>query len=149
MKILVTIEPASVARKVRGVRRLIEGASRVVLAGLGLDDTELSILLTDDPGIRELNAGYRHKDRATDVLSFPMGDEVMLGDVVISLDTAVRQAAEFGVSVECELHRLLVHGVLHLIGYDHTTGGWQARRMRAREEELLAALEDRGGTSKG
>lgn len=100
--------------------------------------------------MRELNLRYRGKDRTTDVLSFPMyespGDipvdrEVPLGDLVINLHAARRQAAEFGNPFRTEVRRLLVHGFLHLLGYDHERNAYQKRRMKARERELLDALE--------
>ena len=79
----------------------------------------VELLLTDDAAIHELNKTYRDKDKPTDVLSFPVGDEVSLGQIVISLDTATRQATELGQSLEDELQFLFPHGVLHLLGYDH------------------------------
>ncbi len=115
---------------------------------MGLNDSELSLLFTGDEGaggIRELNRRYRSKDTPTDVLSFPMDDdEVMLGDVVVSVETAARQADEFSVLIEDELMRLLVHGVLHLVGYDHVRGGRQAAKMKRREEKLLEAIRASG-----
>jgi probable rRNA maturation factor len=113
-----------------------------------LDSTgaDLSVVLTSDDQIRELNREWRGKDRATDVLSFsqiegegPAARRV-LGDVVISLDTAARQAAELGHDLEHEVSRLLVHGVLHLLGYDHERGGAAARRMEAEEKRLWELL---------
>lgn len=126
------------------VRRMAGSA----LKGSGSpSDVELSVLLTDDEGIRHLNREYRGIDRPTDVLSFPASSEPsdpMLGDLVISLEKTVRQADEYGVTVDEELSRLVVHGVLHLLGYDHVTGGWQARRMKAKEEELMGVLKREG-----
>jgi probable rRNA maturation factor len=144
LNLLVSIEPRGVARKAPGLRKNITVCARAVLDSLECTEAELSIVLTDDAGIRDLNVRFRKIDRATDVLSFPLGDDVMLGDVVISVDTALRQATEFRVSTGEELCRLLVHGILHLLGFDHTTGGWQARRMKAREEEIMAMLKERG-----
>jgi len=123
---------------------------------LDLGHCELSLLLTDDRAIRELNRTFRGKDRATDVLSFPQfesppavpqplrpdGVPVPLGDIVISLDTAVRQADSMGLPLTLRLRMLLIHGLLHLLGYDHERGATEARRMFARERELLAALAD-------
>lgn len=80
---------------------------------------KVSILLTNDANIRVMNRIYRKIDRATDVLSFYMGEDGILGDIVISVDTALRNAKRFGVSLENEMKRLTVHGVLHLLGYDH------------------------------
>src|SRR5688572_20745444 len=98
-----------------------------MLAELGLDDVELSVLLTDDVGIRALNAQWRQKDEATDVLSFPqldpseIGGETSgaLGDLVVSVETAAAQAAEHGHDLSTELRVLLAHGLAHLVGHDH------------------------------
>lgn len=108
-------------------------------------DAELSVVVTDDEHIHALNREWRGKDKPTDVLSFPQqapspGGGPVLGDVVISGDTAQRQAHERGHSLEHELERLLVHGVLHLLGHDHVRGGAQARRMKAEEERLMRLL---------
>lgn len=111
---------------------------------MGYSDCELSVFLTGDDEIRELNRKYRKKDKATDVLSFPLDDPYMLGDVVISVERAAAQADTFGVTMDEEIARLLVHGILHLAGYDHVNGGHQARRMKEREAELMAALEKTG-----
>jgi probable rRNA maturation factor len=124
---------------------------------LSLDHYELSLVLTGDPSIRELNRAFRGKDRSTDVLSFPQLDNcaeagpqhaaahgetmpAVLGDVVISVDTALRQAERLGVTPESRLRSLLIHGVLHLLGYNHEKSQAEARRMFARERELAAIL---------
>ncbi|MGK7346124.1 MAG: rRNA maturation RNase YbeY [Candidatus Nitrospinota bacterium M3_3B_026] len=121
--------------------------AELILSSLGLDGAELSVLLTDDAEIRSLNRDYRGKDRPTDVLSFSQREgefpgvaPEQLGDVVISLDTAARQAEKLGHSLDDEVERLLVHGVLHLAGYDHEKGGAEARRMRDREKKTLELL---------
>lgn len=115
------------------------------------------MVFTDDAGIQELNRTWRGKDKATDVLSFSQveGEATgglpervavslgMLGDVVISADTAGRQAVAIGHSFEDEVRRLLVHGVLHLLGHDHVHGGWQAKRMKQEEQRLLRLLRRR------
>lgn len=111
------------------------------LEALALRGAELSLTLVGDAEIRRLNRRWRAKDAPTDVLSFPAGPWVgagprLLGDVVISLDTARRQARELGVSLRSELSRYLVHGLLHLLGFDHHRAG-DARRMRAAERRLL------------
>jgi probable rRNA maturation factor len=108
---------------------------------------ELSIVLADDATVRALNREYRNTDAATDVLSFGQeeeGDAFVrpddasrhLGDVIISMDTARRQADEYGVSMHDEVSHLLVHGILHLLGYDHELAD-DERRMRAREDAIL------------
>jgi probable rRNA maturation factor len=118
-----------------------------MLESLGLDDAELSILLCDDATIRALNRRYRKKNKATDVLAFsmqegpgPVPDPGLLGDVVISLPTAARQAAEHDRPIIQEVTFLLAHGLLHLLGYDHGNTR-EEREMNARIEDLLAAVE--------
>lgn len=106
--------------------------ARALLRALGLQKAELSIVLCDDPFIHALNREWRGKDAPTDVLSFPMEEGDLLGDVVISVETAARDATPIRV--------LLVHGLLHLLGYDHETGDEDAAEMRAKENELLVAL---------
>jgi len=131
----------STARLERAVRRLLREE--------GLMRTEVSVLLTDDAAIQEMNRNYRGCDRPTDVLSFAQDETVagapptpvsgkarLLGDIVISVDTAVRQAARHNVVLAQELALLAVHGALHLIGYeDETAAG--AECMRARERAIL------------
>jgi len=85
------------------------------------DDVEISLVLCDDAFIQDLNRDHRGKDKPTDVLSFPQGDAVVLGDIVISLDTAAKQARSAGWSHLDEVVLLAVHGVLHLLGYDDET----------------------------
>ncbi|MBI5328095.1 MAG: rRNA maturation RNase YbeY [Deltaproteobacteria bacterium] len=119
-----------------------------MLEDLGCHDSaELSILLTDNNGIQGLNKIYLKKDKPTDVLSFPMWDfnseprtpnsELILGDVVISLETARTQSKENGVTMDEEIARVLIHGILHLLGFDHEKGSKEARRMRREEKRLL------------
>jgi probable rRNA maturation factor len=106
--------------------------------------SELSLLLTDDARIRDLNREYRGKDEATDVLSFPQDDPelLILGDVAISIETAVRQAGTAGWSLESELSLLAVHGILHLMGLDdETESGAIAMEMRTREILSDASIE--------
>ena len=113
---------------------------------LGKSAHELSIVLTDDAHIRVLNRDFRGKDVPTDVLSFgqmegePFVSPVpILGDLVISMETASRQAVERGHPLEAELRILLVHGLMHLLGHDHLDANERAE-MAAAEDELLAAL---------
>ena len=131
-------------RKRRLKKTWLRKRAELILRVLGVENSELSILLTDDEEIRELNRTYRGKDRPTDVLSFPIGEEVagrlILGDVVISLDTARRQAEELGHTLEEEVSRLLAHGIIHLLGYDHELGGEEEERFRALEERVNAEL---------
>jgi probable rRNA maturation factor len=102
----------------------------------GRGKREVSITFVRDPEIRKLNRKYRGIDRATDVLSFPMDDEDVLGDIVISADTAKRNAKRYGVTPEKEVKRLLVHGTLHLLGYDHVKMSDRAL-MRKMEERFM------------
>lgn len=118
-----------------------------ILSAVGESRSELSLELVGDGRMRRLNREYRKKDRSTDVLAFPTREAVMprgvrpatqmLGDVVISLPTAVRQAKEACRSIDAELAMLLVHGVLHLCGYDHERNQREAARMSRRERALL------------
>jgi len=131
------------------IRKLpLRRVARRILSASGCPEARLSILLTDDAGIRELNRDWLGKDRPTNVISFAMQEGEgagvqadLLGDVVISVETAARDAAEAGVSCEHELYFLLLHGILHLLGYDHERGSAaEAQRMEAREQELFALL---------
>jgi probable rRNA maturation factor len=124
----------------------LEAAASRWLEELGEDSAELSIVLTDDAEIHALNRDYRGRDRPTDVLSFAQRegegpvDESLLGDVILSVPTAERQARERGQSVESELLELLAHGLLHLLGYDHEISEEEERRHLGRQRELLALL---------
>ena len=112
-----------------------------LLSALECTEKELSVLLTDDAEIQFLNAHYRKKNKSTDVLSFPQQDDELLGDVVISLETAKRQARTHGVTFREEVIRLVVHGTLHLLGYRHERVSRKtAQRMRKKEDELTALL---------
>ena len=109
---------------------------------------ELSILLVDDSRMTELNATYRGISRPTNVLSFPMDDDPssparqLLGDIVISADTAAREALDSNRTLEDHLCALLVHGLVHLLGYDHERGEDDAAMMTAMEKELLLKLNE-------
>lgn len=113
-----------------------------MLEDLELSDRELSVVLTDDDEIHELNRDFRGKDRPTDVLAFSLGEGEasefagpLLGDVVISVPTARRQAKQRKRELEAELRMLLAHGLLHLVGWDHQTDE-EDRRMKARTRAL-------------
>ncbi len=127
-----------------GGKRKITRLAVKILKELSIENKELSILITDDREIRSLNRKYLGKDLATDVLSFPMEDSVLIGDVVVSLETAEKQAKRFSVTTTEELARLIVHGVLHLMGYEHVNGGRQAGKMKRKERELLTVLTEDG-----
>jgi len=118
-----------------------------LLRRLDLEGSELSLVVCDDAFIRPLNRDYRGKDAPTDVLSFAMQegeavreDDPVLGDLVISAETAARQAEEQGHGLDAELRVLLVHGLLHLLGYDHEVDEDEAEQMRAAEATLLTEL---------
>jgi len=116
--------------------RVLRTAAKQQLAALG-QGRELSLALVSDRRMRALNREWRKMDRPTDVLSFPQHG-ASLGDVVISLDTARRQARAGGWSLSAELRRLLAHGLLHCLGHDHHTAR-DARRMAAAERRLLGS----------
>ena len=125
-------------------------AERSVLAAVAhsdfpaIADTEVSVKFTSDEEVRQLNATWRGKDKATNVLSFPMADEPegapMLGDIVLAQGVCAREAAEKNVAVEIHATHLVVHGTLHLLGYDHETGDADAGEMEEIERKALASL---------
>lgn len=132
----------------------IKDDSRKALRLLGLEGAELGILLVNDRRMKALNSMYRGVDGTTDVLSFPQyraedlktiglqgfrasGQGLLLGDIVINLHQAKRQASKHGLSFREELRWLLMHGLLHLIGYDHERSKYSERKMREKERELL------------
>lgn len=132
-------------KKIKIDKKKIKGTAGAILASMGCTSVELSILFMDDEGIRDLNRDYRKKDKPTDVLSFPMREGEfselnpgLLGDVVISLDTASMQAVENGKTMEEEVTFLLIHGILHLLGFDHEQSAAEARLMQAKENEILS-----------
>jgi probable rRNA maturation factor len=123
-------------------RKILTDLAGKILDDSGRSEAELSILITDDEEIRSLNHIYRAMDRPTDVLSFsqlegegPASVPQLLGDVVISWETAQRQASELGHPILVEMERLLVHGLLHLLGFDHEKNDEAARIMREEEEK--------------
>ncbi len=135
-----------------GVRMLIRRCVQAVLVSEKFDkDAEVSVSFIDDEEIAKLNRIYRNKNVPTDVLSFPLGVDgvydinhetgcAQLGDVVISLETAMRQAETYGHSLDREIGFLTVHSVLHLLGYDHEESKLRERQMREKEEAVLAQL---------
>ncbi|MBQ4117285.1 MAG: rRNA maturation RNase YbeY [Clostridia bacterium] len=119
------------------VKKAVEGTLKYE----GFDnDCEISVTFTDNENIRELNKEYRDIDRETDVLSFPMDEDDMLGDIVISLEKAKEQAEEYGHSIEREISFLCVHSCLHLLGYDHETSEQDEKTMFAKQEEVLKEI---------
>jgi probable rRNA maturation factor len=130
--------------EIDSLRRIATG----VLAAESVPAAELGVLVTDDEAIRRLNSEFAGEDAPTDVLAFSLreGEEFVspdgvmrLGEVIISYPTASRQATEVGRLVDEEIAHLLVHGILHLLGYDHAEAEEEAR-MRERTDELLSAL---------
>lgn len=133
--------------------RLLARRARAALSALGLSRSELSVALVDDREIARLNGEWRARPTPTDVLSFSLveGDFSehrggLLGDVVISVETAARQAAERHRGLDDELARLLVHGLLHLVGHDHEADD-EARAMAAEERRLRRAMREEGARS--
>ena len=129
--------------------REITRRARAMLRAIKRPSSELSIALVDDEQIHELNRVYRHKDKATDVLAFAQSEgefsslnPTLLGDVIVSIPTATRQAKAAARPVMDELTMLLAHGLLHLCGWDHETAS-KDRAMRAETERLCAAAAPR------
>jgi rRNA maturation RNase YbeY len=119
--------------------------ARTVLSDIGEGSAELGIMFVGDQRMRGLNRRYRGKDRTTDVLAFATREALhssteLLGDVVIAVPTAARQAKQGQRSLDEELMVLLVHGILHLCGYDHERSEKEARRMHRRERMILRSL---------
>jgi probable rRNA maturation factor len=112
----------------------------------GLTDSEVSVKLTTDAEVRALNAAWRGKDKATNVLSFPMAGEgelesaQLLGDIVLAHGICASEAAERGIGIEIHATHLVVHGTLHLLGYDHETSDEDAEEMEEVERRALASL---------
>ncbi len=135
-----------------GARLLIRKACNATLSYEGFDQqTQIDVTIVDDEIIRVMNREYRNIDSATDVLSFPLGEDgvydenpengaLMLGDIVISYEHAEAQADLYGHSFERELAFLTVHSMLHLLGYDHVNGGLEQTIMREKEEAILSLL---------
>ncbi len=140
----------------RGAAVLIRSAAEQALRAEGIEAPCLiSVMLTDEDGIRAVNREYRGVDQETDVLSFPLNEltpgefdpelcerdwetgAVMLGDMMISLPACEKQGVEYGHGFNREIRYLTVHSVLHLLGYDHLDEGEQKRQMRAREKEIM------------
>jgi probable rRNA maturation factor len=119
-------------------RKSLEWGRRVVKGEAGKG--KINIVLVDDESIRRLNKKFRGIDRATDVLSFEMKEDGILGEIIISKDTAKRNAERFGLSYKDEMKRLVIHGALHLLGYDH---GAKSDRIRMRAKEELYAKKIR------
>jgi rRNA maturation RNase YbeY len=143
----VSVRLSGPPHRTRGLsRRRLLAYARALLEALDQADAELSLALVDDATGAELNRRFRGRAGATDVLSFSLREGAhtrhrgaLLGDVVIALGVAQRQARERGLALEAECRRLLIHGVLHLLGYDHARAA-EARVMRAKERALWRKL---------
>lgn len=127
-------------------RRKIGAAARRILKTLGYEGYELTVVLVDDREITRLNRQYFRRNRPTNVISFPLMDDSpvslpsrLLGDVVISAETARRDAGEVGKKAEDEILFLMIHGILHLAGYDHERSVAERRKMEAMEKEFFEA----------
>jgi probable rRNA maturation factor len=143
---VVVVEIANRQRRWPVDRARIEAVARRTHAAAGGEPGGISILLTADRVLRGLNRRFRGVDRSTDVLSFPDGSAspeggAYLGDMAISVETAAGQAERAGCSLAAELDRLVVHGVLHLLGYDHEVDGGE---MMALQRRILRSLRRRG-----
>lgn len=118
----------------------------LILEEMEKDRAELSLLFVNARAIRKMNLEYRRIDSPTDVLSFPVGngnfpaERTLLGDIVISVETARKQAARLGHSLEQEITFLMIHGVLHLLGWDHERSMREAKLMYQKQREILAIL---------
>ncbi len=151
IKVIITNDQNTV-KVPSGLRLLIRRCCNAVLLMEEFGDSaEISVRFVDNEQIKELNSEFRDIDKATDVLSFPLGENgvydhnpatgaALLGDIVISMQRAMEQAEEYGHSLDREVAFLTVHSMLHLLGYDHVNGGLEALRMREKEETVLTQL---------
>ena len=144
----IAIENRQKRQKIKKV--LLRRVARKILSVSGCPDAQLSILIVGDEEIRQINRDYLGRDKPTNVISFAMqegeGQGIqpdLLGDVVISAETTARDAADAGLSFESELYFLLLHGILHLLGYDHERGTHEdARQMEEREKQLFSLISE-------
>ncbi len=127
---------------------MIRKKAQAILNALDCPDGELSILIVNDSRIEALNEQYFNRDGPTNVISFPMREGIftnitpqLLGDVVISVETAYREGINAEISVEERFMQLLIHGILHLFGYDHETTEQEALKMKKKSEELNKLIE--------
>jgi probable rRNA maturation factor len=139
---MIRVAIASPQESIEIERALMRQAVRAVLASEGVNDAEISLAFVDNSTIRELNRRYLNHDEPTDVLSFPLGESKqkgLAGEIVVGVEVALAQAKERGHSVEAELALYVIHGVLHLCGYDDKTAGGAAE-MRKAERRYLQEL---------
>ncbi|MDB5466556.1 MAG: hypothetical protein JWQ46_1318 [Phenylobacterium sp.] len=137
----IEIEDAAWSEALADPEGLVRVAAEATLACEGADGEGVTLLLTDDESVRELNVRFRQKDAPTNVLSFPSphNPERHLGDVALAYGVCAREAREQGKTLEHHLQHLVAHGVLHLLGYDHMTDG-EAEAMEGLERIVLAGL---------
>jgi probable rRNA maturation factor len=137
----VIVAGAAWTRTLRTVRAAVRRAAEAALAAAGPKKTPvaLNVLLTSDQAVRKLNAVYRGKDRATNVLSFPSGEAQFLGDIAVAYGVSAREANAEGKTLTAHLSHLVIHGVLHLLGYDHGRDK-DALTMEQLERQILARL---------
>ncbi|MBO5797097.1 MAG: rRNA maturation RNase YbeY [Clostridia bacterium] len=159
-KIRVIIENKQKVVKIpTGIRMLIRRCCNAVLIMEKFEgNAEVDVSIVSDEQIHAINLEHRQIDRPTDVLSFPLGENgvydidpatgaKLLGDIVISIEHAQRQAVDYGHSLQREIGYLTVHSMLHLLGYDHVQGGLEAVRMREKEEAVMQSIGlPRGGS---
>ena len=126
----------------------IQQKTRDILNALACHNAELSILIVDDPQIAILNKKYLHRHGPTNVIAFPMRTDQfsninpeLLGDVVISIETAEKEGKRIGISMEERFAQLLVHGILHLLGYDHEASEQEADKMEKKSDEILKLIK--------
>ncbi len=152
-KIRVVIENKQKVVKIpTGIRMLIRRCCNAVLVLEGFEgNAEVDVSIVSDEQIQAINAEHRKLDMPTDVLSFPLGENgvydidpatgaKLLGDIVISIEHAEKQANDFGHSLQREIGYLTVHSMLHLLGYDHVQGGLEAVKMREKEEAVMVSI---------
>jgi probable rRNA maturation factor len=126
----------------------VQKIAQAILNALDSPDGELSVLIVDDAQIAELNQDYLHRKGPTNVIAFPMREGLhadinphLIGDVVISMDTCAREAQHADLLIDQRFNQLLIHGILHLFGYDHIHSSKEAHIMDAKSDELLALIE--------
>ena len=131
------IEVVNRQRRMRIDTRRWSNFATQALAAIGRNESTATIAFVSDKSIRKLNRQFRGLDKATDVLSFPAGDEENLGDIAVSVDRAELQATENKLALDDEIAQLILHGLLHLSGYDHETDNGQMNRLELRLRKKL------------
>jgi probable rRNA maturation factor len=131
------IEAVNRQRKIKLDTKTWETFAAKAVDAIGRNGSSATIAFVSDRTIRQLNREFRRVDKATDVLSFPAGDPPNLGDIAVSVDTAARQAKENGLTFDEEVAQLILHGLLHLCGYDHETDKGEMNRLEMRLRKKL------------